>query len=121
MPTALNRRIASLAILVIALQALLPGFIALSASATAFDPATIICHTDPGEVNQSAPQPASTEDCCAQCILCNGLASATPPTAAPDYVVWTSPGSSLTGQSSNELVATQRPSDNFARGPPLSA
>jgi len=121
MPTVLKRRIASLAILVIALQALLPVFIALSASATAFDPATVICHSDAGDVNQPAPQPASADDCCAQCILCNGLASATPPTAAPDYVVWTSSGDILTGQSSNELVAAQRPSNNFARGPPLSA
>jgi hypothetical protein len=122
MSTTLKRRIAWTAILAIALQALLPGFIAQPASAAAFDPGTVICHSDAaGDANQSAPQPALADDCCAQCVLCNSLASTAPPIVAPNYVIWTVPGDILAVQSSSEPVATHHPTDNFARGPPLFA
>jgi len=119
MQSALKRKIASYAILLIALHALFPGLVALSASATTIDQA-IICHTDAGGLNQPAPQPSSTENCCAHCILCNGLAAAAP-IAAQSYVIWTVAGDVLAVRSSHEPSAPRRPSANFARGPPPAA
>jgi hypothetical protein len=84
MRSIMRQSVTFLAIYTIALHAVLWGLIAQPNATNAFDPSTVICHSDASTPSQQTPDrgPAPPH-ACDQCNLCNTAVSA----AAPNTIL----------------------------------
>jgi hypothetical protein len=115
-----SQRVAAwLAIASIALQLMLPGVVQAAASA----PGTIgvICHSETSGPGSQAPQSNAIEDCCANCVLCNLLAMASPPATPAIIVLSVARSDAIAAPPSSARLADNGAGTNLARGPPLTA
>jgi hypothetical protein len=117
-----SQRVAAwLAIASIVLQLILPGVAQATANSAPSGTAGVICHSETSDPGSPAPQSNAIEDCCANCVLCNPAAMASPP-AAPAII-----GASLPPSDVIAFPAFSTPPANsggrinLARGPPLTA
>ena len=80
----LRQSVTFLAIYTIALHAILWGLAALPTATNAFDPLTVICHSEASAPAQQAPDrsPLAPAHICDQCNVCNGVALAVVPNTA---------------------------------------
>jgi hypothetical protein len=107
------------AIFAIALQAMFAGLAAVPAIAAPFDPATIICHSDPSGGGDTDHQvPAAQHDCCSNCILSSTLAAAATPESFALFVPPQSQAASFVPFSAVELTPLDGLAVHLARGPP---
>lgn len=117
----LNRAVVWAAIFGIALQTILAAFAApLSPVQAAFDPYTVICHseTQNSDASPAGSQPAAPVQCSDHCVLCNASVVANTPDAATPISLPVAQRNFLP-----DLAATPRPvssvaDPNLARGPP---
>jgi len=73
------------AILAVALQAVFGGA-ATQAIAAPLDPTAIICHSGASDSDADRQSPATSHDCCTQCVLCSPLSAATAPDSFVAFV-----------------------------------
>jgi hypothetical protein len=80
----LRKSVTFLAIYTVALHAMLWGLVAPPTTTNAFDPLTVICHSDASAPAQQAPDriPLAPAHICDQCNVCNAVALAVVPNTA---------------------------------------
>jgi hypothetical protein len=114
-----RRLTAWVAIVAIGLQAALSGLAGSPpAAAATFDRNIVICHGTPADGPAKPQAPASHDECCNQCVLCNAAAAAVVPAATPLPSPQPPVGTSFVPFSSTEPSARDRSGLKLARGPP---
>ena len=119
MSEAIRRLAGSVAIVVIALQAMLAVVACpqLAPAATGVDPASYICHSGRSD-GSTAPQPAVDHRCGFNCVLCCAPVTAAPIVASLATVIVV-PAGRVAAPVSAESPAPHRSPTQSARGPPL--
>jgi len=112
-----------IAIIAIALQAIWAGLAdASTATAAPFDPAAIICHSDPGtDADRQAPAPVTPAKRCTHCVLCNTLVVGIEPDRPAALIPLRLSHATFVPCSSHGRIQLREFGINLPRAPPCGA